>query len=124
MMSQLSDLADFIVVSLIGDKFVPFFIVAGLGYFVYGGMNGALAMVVVWFIYQLCLLLALIPFIGVFIQAFVTFNYAWPWVAQLTSVGASWLTTLMFVVSVILGIMVTIATSLLLMGGSINNPWS
>ena len=42
-----------------------------LGYFVYGGLNGALSVVLLGIAYDLSILIGLIPFIGFIFQAIV-----------------------------------------------------
>jgi len=88
-----------------------FLLMAVLGYFVYGGTGGFVAMFILTFAYTLSCLLALIPFIGVFAQGLIMFYLVNPWFFGFTGITATWLTWFAFVVYVIVGILVTIITS-------------
>lgn len=52
---------------------------AALGYFVYGGLAGVFAMLILGILYDLAMLLALIPFAGVVLQALVMYFLITPW---------------------------------------------
>jgi hypothetical protein len=86
-------------------------IVAVLGYFVYGGIDGALAMVLVWFILGLCIILAMIPFVGIVLQWWVSTAYVIPFLFELTGIGETWLTTVTLIIMLAIGILVTIVMS-------------
>lgn len=74
------------------------------GYFVYGGIDGALAMFVCSFIIGLVAFLSFIPFVGIFLQYWVSTAYAFPFIFDLTHVEASWVTTAIFAVDMIVGV--------------------
>jgi hypothetical protein len=85
---------------------------AALGYFVYGGLDGALAVFILSFLYGLCLFLALIPFAGAAIQYLVMDRLVTPWVFSLARIEPTWLTALMFWVTLAEGAVFTLLTSL------------
>jgi hypothetical protein len=85
---------------------------SALGYFVYGGLGGALAIIILYFLYAFCIFLAVIPFAGVAIQYFVSVRLVNPWVFSLTGIGSTWLTAVMLWVDVAVGALLTSATSL------------
>jgi hypothetical protein len=84
---------------------------AALGYFVYRGLDGALAVFILSYLYSLCLLLALIPFVGALIQYLVMDRLVGPWVFSLTGIGPSWLTALLLWVKLAEGAFLTFLTS-------------
>lgn len=88
---------------------------AVLGFFVYDGLNGALAMIVLSFLFGLAALLSIIPVVGVFIQYYVSITYILPFIINLTGITATWLTTTMLVVSIIMGIIITAMTTFVLL---------
>ncbi len=85
---------------------------AALGYFVYGGLDGALAVFILSILYGLCLFLALIPFAGALIQYLIMDRLVTPWVFSLTRIGPTWLTALMFWVTLAEGAVFTLLTSI------------
>lgn len=90
--------------------FALLFIFGALGYFVYGGTNGTMAMVILWILFFITLLLAIMPVIG-FIAQGLAMYCLFPWVAELTGIGDSWLTGLMFLVSILWGFVITSVTT-------------
>jgi hypothetical protein len=83
-----------------------------LGYFVYGGLDGALAMLILATLMGLTIFIALIPFAGVFIQAWFGWNILIPWVMNLTHLTTSWLTTIIFAVDIAMGVIIWIIMTL------------
>lgn len=98
-----------------GGGLIFFLVIAALGYFVYGGIGGAIAMFILTFVYGLVSLLSLIPFVGVFVQGLAMFYLVNPWIFGFTGITSTWLTGLVFWINIIVGIFATIVTSLLLM---------
>ncbi len=92
------------------DWLILVFFVA-TAYFVYGGVGGMLAVLILAVLYGIVLLLAIIPFGGVIIQVLVMYFVIWPWVSEFTGIEATWLTALMFWVQVIAGIILTLAVT-------------
>jgi hypothetical protein len=82
-----------------------------LGYFIYGGVDGALAMGLLGLLYALSILISLIPFAGIFIQYYVMIDVIFPYICEITGITATWLTTVMFAVNLIFGILVWIIMS-------------
>ncbi|MFA5009163.1 MAG: hypothetical protein WC534_01105 [Candidatus Paceibacterota bacterium] len=100
--------------------FVPFYgagmvvglaIFGGLGYFVYGGLGGAFAIILVMFFYGLTGLLGFIPYIGFLVQAVASYFFVWPWVSGFTHISGTWLTTLILVLCIIGGMVNTYLTT-------------
>jgi hypothetical protein len=81
---------------------------AALGYFVYDGLQGVFAILVLSILYDLAAFLALIPFVGVIIQGLVMYFLIAPWVFEFTKINATWLTTLIFWVDIIFGCTTTV----------------
>ena len=80
---------------------------AAFGYFVYGGINGAFAMIVLLAVYWMSLIFALIPAVGFIVQGLAIHIFIWPLVAEFTGIEPTWLTLLALVFVWSLGIMVT-----------------
>jgi fructose-specific phosphotransferase system IIC component len=83
-----------------------------LGYFVYGGLSGALAILVLSLLFDVVILVSLIPFVGVVIQGLIMNYLIAPWVFGVTSITATWLTTSMFWINIIIGFVLTIIMSI------------
>ncbi len=81
-----------------------------LGYFVYGGVTGLMAMLALCLIYDLALYLSIIPFGGSIIQALVMSFLSRKLFAML-SIYSSWLTTCVFWCYLICGIIITIVVT-------------
>ena len=86
---------------------------ASLGYFIYNGTSGAVAIALLCVLYGLVLLFSLIPFCGAAIQCMVMYLIVWPWVSSLAGIGATWLTTMIFWFSLIAGIIITLVTTII-----------
>lgn len=71
-------------------------LIAALGYFVYGGINGALAIFVLYSLSGLLALLGFIPVLGVILTYIVNDLFVFPVVFSLTGITATWLTSLIF----------------------------
>ena len=96
---------DFLLVVLFG----------ALGYFVYHGVGGALAMVILTILYAFASLLSLIPFAGAFVQWLVMTFAINPFVFHLTHIHYTWLVAVAFWVYLALGIIMTIIMSLIVL---------
>ena len=96
----------------IGTGWALIILWTALAYFVYDGIEGAIAVVILGVLFGLAILIALIPFCGVVIQVLVMYFLIWPWVSNFTGIEATWLTLLIFWVDVILGIFITLVTTL------------
>lgn len=86
-------------------------IFAILGYFTYGGINGALAMVVMYFVVSFTTLLALIPYAGIFVQNYVTTSYVFPYLFSITGTYPSVLTDAIYAIFLVFSIGVWIMAS-------------
>ena len=85
-----------------------------LGYFVYGGIKGALAILLLCIICDFTLFLSLIPFVGWLVQALVM-RFAITKILALTCVSTTWLISTIFWVYLVFGIIISIASSLTLL---------
>jgi len=87
-----------------------------LGYFVYDGIDGAFAMAILWIAYGAIALTALIPFIGIGLQYWLSMEIALPVIISFTGIEPTWLTTSMLGVSIfeggILYVVSTLAVSM------------
>lgn len=74
-----------------------------IGYFLYGGVNGFLAVLTIMLVMTIVgLMLGMIPFIGVVVYAFVGYNYLLPYMFDITPIeGMDWLMWLVFILSVL-----------------------
>ena len=78
-----------------------------LGYFVYGGIEGLMAVLALCLFYDLALCLSIIPFVGSIIQA-VVMNLISHKLFAILSIYPSWLTTSIFWCYLVCGIVITI----------------
>jgi fructose-specific phosphotransferase system IIC component len=85
---------------------------AALGYFVYNGLAGTFAMIILSILYGLATILAFIPFIGVILQGLLMYFLITPWVFEFTGITATWLTVLVFWIDIIFGCIITLVMSL------------
>jgi len=86
---------------------------AALGYFVYDGFSGMLAIIILCVLYRLAMLFAFVPFVGVIIQGLVMYFLIQPFVFEVTGITATWLTTLIFWVDIVIGGIITLLMTLL-----------
>jgi len=101
-----------------GGTSIGSIVVAALfGYFVYNRtIAGALGAGLLCFILELSVLIAMVPFAGVFIQGFLDITWLIPSILSMTGLWDTWLVTLMLVIALIVGAIVTIVTSLMVLG--------
>jgi hypothetical protein len=99
----------------LGFDFVLVLLFGALGYFVYHGVGGFLAMVILTILYALATLLSLIPFAGAFVQWLVMTFAIKPFVFHLTHIHSTWLTFVAFWVYLGLGIIITLIMSLIVL---------
>ena len=83
-----------------------------LGYFVYGGTNGALAILLLSIACYFMAFISVIPFVGCLIQAFLMKMFI-PKIATITGIYLTWLTSTIFLVYLLAGIVVTTVFSIL-----------
>jgi len=99
----------------LGFDFLLVVLFGALGYFVYHGVDGALAMVILTILYALATLLSLIPFFGAFVQWLVMTYAINPFVFHLTHIHYTWLVAVAFWVYLALGIIITLIMSLIVL---------
>ena len=85
-----------------------------LGYFVYGGIKGALAILLLCIVFDFTLFLSLIPFVGWLVQALLM-KVAIADILALTCISTTWLTSTIFWVYLVFGIIISIASSLIVL---------
>jgi hypothetical protein len=86
-----------------------------LGWFVYGSIAGGLAIMLICMVYGAITVLALIPLVGVFLQGYAILFVAWPALSEIMMIEASWLTFLIFVIYILIGLCYTGVTTLMAM---------
>jgi hypothetical protein len=91
----------------LGFDFLLVLLFGALGYFVYHGVGGALAMVILTILYALAGFLSLIPFAGAAIQWAVMAYAINPFVFHLAHIHYTWLVAVAFWVYLGLGIVMT-----------------
>ena len=89
---------------------------AALGYFVYGGLDGTFAMILLYVLYVLAVFCSLIPFIGIFVQYFVSTRIILPAISSFTGIEATWLTTVAIIPTMIAGLIICLWSSLFFYG--------
>ena len=80
------------------------------GYFVYGGFNGAFAMLLYTILLSVGLLIAFIPLGGFVLYILLFLKYINPWVYDLTGIHATLLTNILFALYIILASIISFAT--------------
>jgi len=91
----------------LGSDLLLILLFSALGYFVYHGVGGFLAMLILTILYALATLLSLIPFFGAFVQWLVMTFAIRPFVFHLAHIHSTWLTFVAFWVYLALGIVIT-----------------
>jgi hypothetical protein len=99
----------------LGFDFLLVLLFGALGYFVYHGVGGALAMVILTILYAFAGLLSLIPFFGAAVQWAVMAYAINPFVFHLTHIHYTWLVAVAFWVYLALGIIITLIMSLIVL---------
>lgn len=89
---------------------------ATLGYFVYGGLDGTFGIVLLYILYTIAIYCSLIPFIGIFVQYFVSTEIIFPAVSSFTGIEATWLTTVVIIPTMIAGLIFCIWSSFFFYG--------
>jgi hypothetical protein len=88
-----------------------------LGYFVYGEtVAGALGMAILAIVLDISLAIALIPFAGVFIQFAVNLLFIIPNILGLTGLWDTWLVTVLFILTTVVGAVLTLFTTSMVLG--------
>jgi hypothetical protein len=91
---------------------LPFLIVAAiLGYFVYGGIDGALAMIVFTLAIGVVSLISLIPLVGFIIYALLVYMWVFPWIMPILHIYPTWLTSGIFGIYVVATFVVSLMSA-------------
>ena len=85
-----------------------------LGYFVYGGIKGALAILLLTIACDFMLVISIIPFIGWLIQGFLM-HWAITDFPALTGFPLTWLTSTIFWVYLVFGIVISTISSIVVL---------
>jgi len=96
----------------LGIDFTLPILFAALGYFVYNGVSGALAMLILTILYSFAGLLSLIPFGGAAIQWAVMAYAINPFVFHITHIHYTWLVGVAFWLYLAIGIVMTVLMTL------------
>lgn len=99
--------------SIISSTLIIFAI---LGYFVYGTLNGVLAVVLLYFITGIINILSLIPIIGWIASSLINWFIIIPWIMSFTGIEMSWLIYLLFGYQVIIGLIITSVVIIAIIG--------
>jgi len=92
--------------------FIVSLLIPCIGYFVYGGWNGFMAMLVYEAVLGLSTILSVIPFIGVILVVFIDYFWLMPSVFSLTGIGETWLTIVVFLIVVTISLIVCLVMSM------------
>ena len=94
---------------LISKSVTGSLLMAALGYFVYGGLDGAFGIVIFGSILGISLLISIIPYgIGFIAQVCIVFFWLIPFLFEFTGLYHTWLTWLEVIATLILGVIVNL----------------
>lgn len=94
---------------------LPFLLTGILAWFVYGSLNGVLSMILLDILLSISILIALIPFAGIFMMATLTEVWIIPTVLSFTHVEYTWLVTVLKFIAYFCGTIVTMFTTAIVM---------
>lgn len=83
-------------------------IVAILGYFVYGNIEGAIGAWLIYIVVGMGVLLCIVPIIGFFVYYFLAKYWIIPKLLILTNLHQTWLISLIFYVDLAIGLILTV----------------
>lgn len=87
-----------------------------LAYFVYGSLAGVLGMLLLYFIVSLVCILCLIPIVGWIISVSINWYIVIPIILAFTGLEYTWLVSLIFAYSVIVGLIITSLMAIVIVG--------
>jgi len=90
---------------------------SAMAYFVYGGIEGALAILILCILYSAASLISWIPIVGFAIQALLMYWVINPFVFALTGIRMSWLLWMIFWSYILFGAFITFIATLILIVG-------
>lgn len=102
--------------SAIGGIGATPFIFAAIGYFVYGGLDGAIGMFLLAFASNLTALVCVVPFIGIGIYYVLATEIVYPYILNFAGIEPTWLTAVLFALHFIMGLLLTAFTSIFTAG--------
>lgn len=95
---------------------ITLIVIAILAWFVYGTISGVLAMILLEIVIMFSVLIALIPFIGIFLMYGLSEAYIIPSVLSFTRIEYTWLVTAIKIFAYIIGFILTIITTFVVLG--------
>jgi hypothetical protein len=107
-------LADKKSISIGGGGFSLSLLFAAIGYFVYGGPNGAVAIFILSIVLAMTSLLGLIPAVGPILYAVLSYKWIIPKVLSLAEISGSKLTGFIFVFYLVMSVIYTIIVGIAL----------
>lgn len=91
-------------------------IVAILAWFVYGTLNGVLAMLLLEIVISISLLIALIPFVGILFMYLLSEMVIIPNILSFTHIEYTWLVGAIKIFAYAIGFILTVITSFIVLG--------
>jgi hypothetical protein len=108
----------------IGGSFGFSFFLAALGYFVYGGLDGAVAIFLLSLAIGFLSLLGFIPVLGVGVFYWIATGWAFPNIMAFTHLaGYSWLTAAILYLYLFLSIIFTIISTFVILATLVGRKW-
>lgn len=96
-----------------GSSFSLLLFFSAMAYFVYGTVDGAIAIFVYDAVISLASYLGFVPFVGWLLYWFVASQMVTPFVLDLTGIGATWLTSLIFWIGFVFSIIFCAITTIM-----------
>ena len=107
-------MADKKSISIGGGGFSLSLLFAAIGYFVYGGPDGAVSIFILSIVLALTSLLGLIPVVGPILYAVIGYKWIIPKVLRLAEISGSKLTGFIFVLYLVISIIYTLIVGMAL----------
>lgn len=91
-------------------------VIAILAWFVYGTLNGVLAMLLLEIVISISLLIALIPFVGILFMYLLSEMYIIPNILSFTHIEYTWLVDAIKIFAYVIGFFITAITTFMVLG--------
>lgn len=95
---------------------VFYLLVTLLGYFVYGGLNGALGTLLLVIVVSIVSVVSIVPFVGVFIQYYLLTRFVFPYIYSITGLYSTWVTDVILWTFMVIGCIVWISVIIIIFG--------
>jgi len=82
-----------------------------LAYIVYGSFDGVMGILILNILFSFSVMIAFIPFVGFLLHYVAMKGMILPFVLSATGIGETWLTTLLLVIYVIIGLLTTVVST-------------